>query len=135
MAQKPEAPGVPPPCAGLTLSALSCRDEAVRGAGGKCFVGANPEGENLRGGRESVPQKANSANRVDGDSEDAGDESVARHMVLLVTDSEGGRAQGCCTAWGTHPRKPRSLETTNLISARSVVLSSPVPCSGPRPAR
>lgn len=70
VAQRPEAPGVPPPCAGLTLSALSCRDEAVRGAGGTCFVGANPEGENLRGGRESVPQKANSANRVDGDSEE-----------------------------------------------------------------
>lgn len=70
VAQQPEALGslrrLSVTCS-LALSALSGSDESQRSRW-DVFWGANPKGENLRGGKESVPKEANSASRVDGDN-------------------------------------------------------------------
>lgn len=52
----------------FTLSAINCRDEAVKGEGKRHFLRANKDEENLTGKREWLPKEANSGSGIDGDN-------------------------------------------------------------------
>lgn len=52
----------------FTLSAIKCRNEAVKGESGRRFLRADKDEENLTGKREWLPKEANSGSRIDGDN-------------------------------------------------------------------